>query len=340
MDRREFLAAASGLILAGDGPPSATGLGVVIHSYPIRSRLEENKQFADPLRFLMFCNERGAAGVQLPLGVRDAAYTRELRATAERHGMYVEGSSSPPKDRTDVERFETEIKTAAAAGAAVVRSVMLSGRRYETFRTVEEFREFRHRSFRSLEWAAPVMARHRVRLAVENHKDYRADELADVMKQISSEFVGVCVDTGNNIALLEDPLATAQVLAPWASACHLKDMGVADAADGFLLSEVPLGDGYLDLPGIVGVLRKARPELRFSLEMITRDPLPVPCLTDSYWATLAEVPGRELAQTLRTVRRQKQPLPKVSGLSQPDQLALEEQNVVRSLAYAQTRLGL
>src|SRR5687768_3355168 len=113
------------------------------------------------------------------------------------------------------------------------------------------------------------------------------------MKRLSSEFVGVCVDTGNNVALLEEPLETAKVLAQWVAACHLKHMGVVETSDGFLLSEVLLGDGYLDLKAVVGVLRKANPAVRFSLQMITRDPLRIPCLTDDYWATFADVPGRD-----------------------------------------------
>ena len=36
-------------------------------------------------------------------------------------------------------------------------------------------------------------------------------------------------------------------------------MGVEEYADGFLLSEVPLGEGILDLKGMVAALRKANP---------------------------------------------------------------------------------
>jgi sugar phosphate isomerase/epimerase len=341
-DRRDFLAAAgAGLLTTGlrAAPPAKplSGVGVVIHSYPIRSRADRG--FADPLKFLAFCRERGAAGVQLPLGTRDGG---AIRAAAEKAGMYVEGSVGPPKEKADVDRFEAEIKTAREAGAVVVRTVMLGGRRYETFQSADQYREFKDRSWRSLQFAEPMVSRHKVRLAVENHKDYRADELADVMTKLSSEFVGVTVDTGNNVALLEDSLETARTLAPWVMACHLKDMGVEESADGFLLSEVPLGDGYLDLKGIVGVLKKARPEVRFSLEMITRDPLKVPCLSDGYWATFADVPGRDLARTIRTVRERagKEPLPRIGKLPPAEQLAAEDRNVGRSLAYAGKELGL
>ena len=36
--------------------------------------------------------------------------------------------------------------------------------------------------------------------------------------------------------------------------------------------------------------------------MITRDPLKVPCLTEGYWVTFPDLPGRHLAHTLSLVR--------------------------------------
>jgi len=90
------------------------------------------------------------------------------------------------------------------------------------------------------------------------------------------------------------------------------------------------------------VLRKAKPEVRFTLEMITRDPLRVPCLTEKYWATMADVPGRELARTLRIVRAHAapEPLPRVTHLAPDRQVAREEGNVRECLAYAREHLGL
>jgi sugar phosphate isomerase/epimerase len=348
LDRRSFLAGASAALISSTAtarvaPPARDrSLGVVIHSYPIRSRIERTKGFTEPATFLAFCRDRGAAGVQLPLGIRTASEAAKLRAQVERFGMYLEGSVRPPKDRSDVERFSAEIRTARDAGALVVRTVMLVGRRYETFRTARAYADFARNALASLHLAEPIVSRFKVTLAVENHKDYRADELADVMKRLSSEYVGVCVDTGNNLALLEQPLETAKALAPWAAACHLKDMAVEEGRDGFHLAEVPLGDGLLDLKGILAVLRKARPAIRFSLEMITRDPLHVPCLADGYWATFDKVPGRDLARTLALVRARaaKTPLPRISRLSQAKQLEVEDQNVRRSIAYGRDRLGL
>ena len=95
------------------------------------------------------------------------------------------------------------------------------------------------------------------------------------------------------------------------------------------------------MPRIVATLRAARPEIRLNMEMITRDPLRVPCLTDKYWATLDDVPPRELARALARVRRHRanRSLPVISGLPRIEQLEVEERNIATCLAYARSRLN-
>ena len=179
------------------------------------------------------------------------------------------------------------------------------------------------------------------RLAVENHKDQRIEEKLALLKSLSSEFIGLCVDVGNNFRALEDPLETAR-FAPWAFTVHLKDQAVRDYDEGFLLADVALGEGFLDLPEIVKTLRDAKPDIKFNLETITRDPIQVPILTDRYWATLRDTPATALARTLRVLRTQPHPKPfaTISQLPLEEQLAAEQRNVQESLSYAKTNLGL
>jgi sugar phosphate isomerase/epimerase len=256
--------------------------------------------------------------------------------------MFLEGSIRLPKDQADVERFAGEVRTAKDAGAKVLRTVMLSGRRYEIFDSAAAFAQAADRAYVSLCLAESVVAKQNMRLAVENHKDWRTVELVALLKRLDSRHVGACVDTGNGIALLEDPLEVVEALAPFAFSVHLKDMAVAEYEEGFLLAEVPLGDGMLDVKKIVGILREARPEIGFGLEMITRDPLRVPCLTPKYWATLAALPGQHLARTLALVRKQGagKSLPRIGELPREQQLRVEEDNVQRSLDYARRHLEL
>jgi sugar phosphate isomerase/epimerase len=297
---------------------------------------------SDPADFVALGAKLGAAGVQTKIGALAPENLTVLRDTVEQAGMYLEGIVALPRDHAGTERFDAEVQAAKAAGARVLRTVCLSGRRYETFTSADEFRDFARQSWQSLTLAEPIVRKHGVRLAVENHKDWRMDEMLGWLRRLSSESVGVCLDTGNSVALLEDPHAVVEAYAPWTLTTHFKDMGVAEYEDGFLLSEVPLGEGLLDLKRIVSTIRKAKPEVHFNLEMITRDPLRVPCLTDPYWNTLGEVGGRELADALTRVRKNTfaGPLPTISQLSHREQLQAEAANVERSLEYARKHLEL
>jgi sugar phosphate isomerase/epimerase len=342
--RRAVLA--SGLAAAvgrADDPPPAANLGLLLYSYGIRAR-QDGAAFNDPARFLAFARDRGANAVQLPLGRRTEAEAAAVRRAADAAGVAVEGIVSPPDDTAaGRDRFAADLATARACGAEVVRVVMLGGRRYEVFTTADDYPQFARAAKATLERAEPLARAAGVKLAVENHKDFRTDELLDLLRGLASPWVGVCVDTGNSLALLEDPAATIAALAPVAFTVHLKDMGLEESADGFRLAEVPLGQGVLDLPAVVAALRKGNPRVRFQLEMITRDPLLVPCLTERYWATLGRVPGRDLARTLALARRtaaaRKESLPRVAQLLPAEQMAAEERNVRASFAYAvRTRL--
>jgi 3-oxoisoapionate decarboxylase len=327
MTRRELLLSAAAPLTAG---PPATKMGVATTSYMLR-------RASDPLGFLAYCHSLGAGGVQLSLRGADP---KVFRAKAEEYGMWVEAFLSLPADQNAVEGFEQALKLAKECGANAARIVMLGGRRYETFDALEPFQKFAARSWRSLALAEPIAKKYRFQLAIENHKDWRVPEMVAMMKKISSEYVGVLVDTGNSVSLLEEPLATVEAYAPYAMSTHIKDMGVQEYPDGFLLSEVPLGEGFLDMARVFQILGKAKPGLRFTLEMITRDPLQIPCLTPKYWATMPETPARDLAAMLGLVRRNlsKKPLPRVTGLSREQQVEYEDQNVRRCLAYSRETL--
>jgi sugar phosphate isomerase/epimerase len=251
--------------------------------------------------------------------------------------MYVEGIVAPPRPTADdSSRFASELATAKACGADCVRMALMNGRRYEVFTKADDYTAFAKRAALAVRTAEPMARKHKVRLGAENHKDFRTDELLDLVKGVGSEYLGVCVDLGNNLALVEDPAATIAALAPYAITVHMKDIGVETAEDGFRMTEVPLGEGVIDVAGAVAALRKAKPRVRLNLEMITRDPLSIPCLTDRYWATLGRVPARDLARTLVLVRKaaRKKPMPRISTLAEAARLRVEDQNVRASLAHA------
>lgn len=351
MDRRTALGTLAALATSNFGvrgaaeTPPRSSMGLLTYSRSLRRQAQlasdpEHDLF-DPLTFLKHCQSLGLSGMQTPLGMLQEAEARALAQAAVDAGMYIEGIVSPPRDEGDVSRFEGEVQTAAWAGALAMRTVVMPGRRYEQFNSLDEFSNATRQAMRSLELAAPVVEKLKVPLAVENHKDHRLDQRVRMLKAIDSEYVGACVDTGNNIALLDDPLETVKALAPWVRSIHLKDQALAPYKDGFLLADIALGEGCLPLQEMIALLKAANPAIRFSLELITRDPLQIPVYTEKYWATFPDLPGRELARTMRLVQEHhSDSLLSVADKSTAERVRLEDDNIRRSVTYAREKLGL
>lgn len=95
------------------------------------------------------------------------------------------------------------------------------------------------------------------------------------------------------------------------------------------------------LRDFTAILKRAKPDIRMLLELITRDPLKVPCLTDSYWATMPSVVGSDLARTLRFVREHPaKTLQEVGSWSLEKQVELEDANISASLKFAREVLAM
>ena len=293
-------------------------------------------------RLMALAAKLGAAGAQGGMTSIDFDWARKTRRMKEELGMYVEVQTFLPRVGESPSVFEHAVRVAKEAGASSLRVVCLLGRRYEMFNTLGEWKSAVADFHKQIAAAVPVVEKHRMPLGIENHKDWRFEQQLTLLKMYGSEYLGVTLDTNNNISLLDDPMETIEQLAPYTLNVHLKDTAVQEYERGFLLSEVPLGDGMLDMKRVVHTIRRARPDVHFSLEMITRDPLEIPCLTEKYWATFDDVNGVDLARMLSQVRANKprKPLPRISGLSPEGRLQLEMELVDRSIAYARGHLGL
>src|SRR6516164_3532010 len=94
--RREVLAAGATGLLGGaaraEGPRGRAPMGVVIHSYWNRRAADRGRRFDDPQTFLDYCRGLGAGGIQTSLGARAEGRAERLRAFAEKHKLYLEGS--------------------------------------------------------------------------------------------------------------------------------------------------------------------------------------------------------------------------------------------------------
>jgi 3-oxoisoapionate decarboxylase len=348
MTRRQFavLAAAAPAAISSLSAAPRTAVGVASASYFYRASVERQRgetPITDPLQLAAYCAELGAGGIQAALPSADGDYARKVKSILERNGMYFEASVQLPRSETDLDQFKDMVRAADQGGASVIRTTLFSGRRYESFADMAQFQEARQAAWKSVNLAEPVLRKRRMKMAIENHKDLRSEDLLQLIDRIKSEYIGVCVDLGNNYALMEDPVAIARAFSKYAFSCHIKDHVLKSCNRGFLLFDAKLGAGIINLRQAVATLRQAQPNLKFSLETMTRDALEVPYLEDGYWGTMGtDIPGQDVVRTMKLVHdtEPQEDLPSISALSPEEHIKLEDDNVRDGLAYAADTLGL
>jgi sugar phosphate isomerase/epimerase len=99
-----------------------------------------------------------------------------------------------------------------------------------------------------------------VTLALENHIDFTSQEVVRIVEAVGSDYLKVNFDTGNTIRLFEDPVEAAARLAPYTVSTHTKDIatrvkGGAPSENFTWWPSCPIGEGVIDMPGVVEALR-------------------------------------------------------------------------------------
>lgn len=171
------------------------------------------------------------------------------RMVAWGHPDGLEGGNKPEAAK----ELEGHLTTAQAVGADVMRIVGSS----LTFRDqphgpqIERISALLKQSVKKAEDA-------HVRLAIENHIDFTADEILEILHHVDSEFLGVNFDSGNALRVFEDPVEAARKLAKYTYATHIKDIDPATGSprDWTFWASAAAGSGIIDMPGVVNALRE------------------------------------------------------------------------------------
>lgn len=352
MTRRQILQAAAPLALAATAPSAASSSTRVLKNMGLAgpglgARIRATRKAGKKWDIVEYSHQKGlgCAHISLPKDL-DPAELKRIRDQINRHDMRLTTYLRTPKTDADLPKYEAALKAVSEMDGRVECTLdPFSGRRYEQFKTAAEYHEFFAMCKAAVHRAEPLLRKYKMPLAIENHKGWRSDELVDWVKSVGSEYVGVGLDMVNNVSLIEAPMQTVETLAPYALFVSFRDIAADFYEDGLLLSEVPLGEGHYDIPAIVAMFQKRKPDMIFQLEMITRDPLKVPIFTKDYWNVYdaqSPVPPYDLAKLLEWVREHppKHPLPSVAGLSDKQRLALEDIYNQRSIDYARANLPL
>jgi 3-oxoisoapionate decarboxylase len=114
-----------------------------------------------------------------------------------------------------------------------------------------------------------------IKLADENHIDYNADEMLELIHNVNHPNFGINFDTGNFLRVLDDPIQGMEKLAKFTFSTHVKDLKINPQAavnDWYFFSCTPVGDGLVDNQKLAQLLKDANYEGFLAMEIDTLHP--------------------------------------------------------------------
>ncbi|MFN2199244.1 MAG: sugar phosphate isomerase/epimerase family protein [Anaerolineales bacterium] len=229
--------------------------------YPHQTPPDKNLTMEGFLDYAKFLDVDGVSLESCFFPSFDAGWLKELKAKLDEFGfdrVYAWGHPDgleAGKNRPMFDDMLTHIPNAKLVGAPVMRIVASS--------LMFRFEPHGPQIDILVEWlkeAVKVAEEYDVKLAVENHIDYTADECVELLDRVDSPYLGLNLDTGNFLRLLDDPVEGTRKLANRVYATHIKDLkpvkGV-DAREWYFFSSAPVGDGLVDNQKIAQMLYEA-----------------------------------------------------------------------------------
>jgi 3-oxoisoapionate decarboxylase len=234
--------------------------------------------------------EHGLCSVELPASLAGDDLGRLRQFGEEQDVRFIVAGGL-----VDREALAADIQVAAALGAPVLRCILsrvLCGDR----RTCPGgWREHLDRCTRELEHLVPLAEQAGVALAIENHQDADSADLLRLCRRFESAYLGVTLDTGNPLAVMEDPVDFAERLAPYLRHTHLKDYRVYPAPTGFRLTRCSLGAGVIDFPALFGLFDRQEWPITRSIEAAALQARLIPILDPGWWESF---PARDVRSVL------------------------------------------
>ena len=123
--------------------------------------------------------------------------------------------------------------------------------------------------------AMKVADNYGIKLADENHIDYNADEMLELIHNVNHPNFGINFDTGNFMRVLDDPIQGMEKLARFTFSTHVKDLKINPQAavnDWYFFSCTPVGDGIVDNQKLAQLLKDANYEGFLAMEIDTLHP--------------------------------------------------------------------
>jgi sugar phosphate isomerase/epimerase len=201
----------------------------------------------------------------------DAGYMKSIKQRLDDHALDRVWAWGHPdgleggKNSREFKQMLRAFDQAAAIGADVMRIVGSSF----TFRFENHQEQIDHLAD-MLQAAVLVAKDHGIKMAVENHIDFTADECLQLIERVGPDWLGINFDTGNFARLLDDPIDGMKKLAPHVLATHIKDLKVCPqrkVTDWCFFACTPTGDGFINNLELARLLKAAGYEGFLAMEI-------------------------------------------------------------------------
>lgn len=171
----------------------------------------------------------------------------ELRERAEILGIDLE-LGTRAIDRDHLSRY---IDIAETLGARTLRSMIQT----------QEIEGGAQAAVAELRATLPRLEAAGITLALETYEQMPTRTLLEVIAELDSPLVGVCLDPANCVSALEHPRDVVEACADRTVNLHVKDFAFArqEGWVGFTYSGAPLGEGLLDLDHELAAVYTGRP---------------------------------------------------------------------------------
>jgi sugar phosphate isomerase/epimerase len=274
-----------------------------------------------PYQYLDYFHKVGIGMAQFnagTLGVRrdqpDEAELRKVRAYAGNLGIslsaYSGGCICPTSSGFNVrlgppeQQIAQDLHIARTLGASSMRVVLGS---YKERPEIARHLESMTRVIKSVRGQILDAG---VKLALENHNaDLQAREITALIEDVGSDILGVCLDSGNPLMIMEDPHLTLELLGPHALTSHIRDTAVWCVPEGVAARWVNMGEGNVDIDGWVKKFVTMRPDLPITFENLpSANPRIMRVFDAETFRYFPQMPAADLSRYLALAERGK-PLP-------------------------------
>jgi sugar phosphate isomerase/epimerase len=311
--RRDCLIAAGAMLGVASAQRPQTKLGVELGC------IGANKW--SPYQFLDYFHKIGIEAAQFnagTLGVKagdlDEGELRKIRAYAQNLGISLNAFSGrticptssgfDTKSGTAEQQIARDLSIARILGASCMRVVLGSFKdRPEIGRHLESMKKV-------ITNVRSQVLDSGIKLALENHNaDLQAREIKVLIEEVGSDVLGVNIDSGNPLAIMEDPHLTLEILGPYVLTSHVRDTAVWRVPEGVAMRWVNMGEGNVDIDGWVKKFVKMHPSLPVSFENLPQpQPRIIPIFAAGDFRYFPNMPASDLARYLALAERGK-PLP-------------------------------